>query len=100
MSISPGARAAVRELAEQPLWQLTNGDLIANTEDAYRLLTEVNAQALRLLAEIDSRGLAPDAGSPSTAAWVSARLKMNNGPARRQVTLANALRHHLVTEAA
>ncbi len=100
MPISPSVRAGLRELADQPGVSSGDSDLIATTQDLYRLLTEVNAQALRLLAEIDARGLAPDAGAPTTAAWLTARLKMNHGPARRQVKLANALAGHPVTAVA
>ena len=100
MPISPDVHAAVRALTDQPLVGVLDGQLIADTEDLYRLLTEVNAQALRLLAEIDQRGLAAAAGSPTTAAWLRARLKMNHGPAKRQVSLATALTRHEPTAAA
>jgi hypothetical protein len=100
MSISPDVRAAVRALAAQPAWAMDKTELIATTEDLYRLMTEVNAQALRLLAEIDHRDLAPAAGAPTTAAWLVARLRMNHGPARHQVKLANALTRHPATAAA
>src|SRR5438552_6560085 len=97
MPISPSLRAALRELAEQPTWQLADADLIDTAEDLYRLVNEVYAQALRLLAEIDTRGLAPDAGAPHAAAWLSARLQMGHGQARRQVKLAHALQGHSAT---
>ena len=100
MPISSEVRAAVRALTDQPLVGVLDGDLIADTENLYRLITQLNAQALRRLAEIDTRGLAPDAGAPTTEAWLKARLRWNHGPARRQVHLAQALHEHPVTAAA
>ncbi|MFI5100112.1 MAG: hypothetical protein ACHQE5_06305, partial [Actinomycetes bacterium] len=100
MPISPEVRAAVRALADQPQVGVLDGDLIASTEDLYRLLTQISAQALRRLAEIDTRGLAADAGAPTTEAWLKARLRWNHGPARRQVHLAQALHEHPVIAAA
>ena len=96
MPISPEVHAAVRALADQPLVGVLDGDLIADTENLYKLATAISAQALRRLAEIDHRGLAPDAGAPTTEAWLKARLRWNHGPAKRQVKLANALRAHPV----
>jgi hypothetical protein len=90
-------RDVLAQLDELECWQLGDGELISTTEDLYRHLNATSARALRFLGEIDARGLAPDAGSPSTAAWLKARLNMNHGPARRQVTLAKALRAHPVT---
>ena len=100
MPISPEVHAAVRALTDQLLVGVLDGDLIASTEDLYRLMTQLNAEALRRLAEIDTRGLAPDAGAPTTEAWLKARLRWNHGPARRQVHLAQALQEHPVTAAA
>ena len=100
MPISPEVHAAVRALADQPLVSVLDGDLIADTENLYKLATAISAQALRRLAEIDTRGLAPDAGAPTTEAWLKARLRWNHGPARRQVHLAQALQEHPVTAAA
>ncbi len=77
MPISPGIRAGLREPADQPLVSLGDSDLIATT-----------------------RGLAPDAGAPTTQAWLKARLRWNHGPARRQVHLARALDEHPRTAAA
>ena len=100
MPISPEVHAAVRALTDQPLVGVLDSDLIADTENLYKLATAISAQALRRLAEIDARGLAPDAGAPTTAAWLTARLQMNHGPARRQVRLARALTEHPQTAAA
>ena len=79
---------------------MLDGDLIATTENLYRLMTQLKAEALRRLAEIDTGGLAPDAGVPTTQAWLKARLRWNHGPARRQVRLAQPLTAHPQTAAA
>src|SRR6266571_2422984 len=94
------ARDAMGELAGQPVWQLGDGELLHVTEELYRLQAMVNAQALRLLAEVDQRGLAPDAGSRSTLAWVMATAKVRRGAAHSQVTLANRLGEFPATAAA
>jgi hypothetical protein len=94
------ARAALDELAAMPAWQLGDGELVASTQALYRLVTSANAEALRRLGEFDSRGLAPDAGSPTSAAWLTARLQMGIAPARKQVALAEALKARPVTAGA
>ncbi len=66
----------------------------------YRLLSMMQSEALRLVAEIESRGLAPAAGAPSTAAWLTATTRMRLGEARAQVDLATALGSHPGTRAA
>ena len=85
------ARGAMTGLRGVEAWSLGNGDLVRATEDVYRLVSVVNGEALRLLGELESRGLAPDAGAPTSAAWLTANLRMRVGTARRQVALAKAL---------
>jgi hypothetical protein len=92
------AAAAVKQvlaglgwLEELALWPLGSGELLALAEGLQRAATGVSAQALRAVAEVDSRGLAVDAGAPSTAAWLTGTVRMRPGLARRQVALARAL---------
>ncbi len=59
MPISPQVHAAVRALTDQPLVAVLDSDLIADTENLYKLATAISAQALRRLTEIHARGLAP-----------------------------------------
>ena len=94
------ARDGLARVAEVPAWQLSDRELLDGAEDMYRLVSIVQAQALRMLAEIDTRGLAPDAGSPTTSAWLTARVQMPVGAARRQVALAHTLTAHPATAAA
>ena len=93
-------RAGREQLGEVAVWQLGDGELLRATEHIYREVTALQAQALRLLAEVDTRGLGPDAGSRCTAAWLTARVQMRPGTAQRQVKLANRLGEHPVTAAA
>jgi len=53
---------ALDQLDQIPGWQLGDGELLGMTEKLYRHLGAANARALALLAEVDARGLAPDAG--------------------------------------
>jgi hypothetical protein len=85
------AREAMGDVGDIEAWRLTDAELLEAVEGLYRLTSRVQAQALRLLAEIDSRGVAADAGSPSTAAWLTARTQTRVGVARRHVRLAHEL---------
>ncbi len=93
-------RDLLAEFGQVQDWQLGDAELLHATEGLYRLGHQLDAHALRLLTQVDSRGLAPDAGSPSTAAWLSARLQMNIGAARNQVKLGHALTQRPATAAA
>src|SRR6266567_2578971 len=93
-------RAGREQLGEVATWQLGDSELLRATEHIYRQVAALQAQAQRLLAEIDTRGLGPDAGSRGTAAWLTARVQMRPGTAQRQVKLANRLGEFPVTAAA
>ncbi len=93
-------RGAREQLSEVAVWQLGDAELLRSTEALYQEVAALNAQTLRLLAEVDQRGLAPDAGSRSTLAWVMATAKVRRGAAHTQVTLANRLGEFPATAAA
>jgi hypothetical protein len=78
-------------------WQWSDAELLVATESAYRHLAAATAAALRLVAEVDRRGIAPDAGAPTTAALLTARVQMQVGQARAQVRLAHALERRPAT---
>ena len=52
------------------------------------------AARLQLLAEVDARGAALDAGARSTAAWLTSKARVPYGEARRTARLAAGLRDH------
>ena len=52
------------------------------------------AARLALLAEVDARGAALDAGARSTAAWLTAKARVPYGEAKRTTRLAVGLRDH------
>jgi hypothetical protein len=90
-------REGLELLGQVQDWQWGDAELLSGAEDLHRVVNGAQAQALRLVAEVDRRGLAPDAGAPTTAAWLTARVQMPVGQARAQVRLAHALREHPAT---
>src|SRR5215471_5992114 len=90
------ALARLREgldmLAEVKDWEWGDAELLGAMEATHRHVSGAHAAALRLVAEVDKRGLAADAGSPTTAALLTARVQLPVGQARAEVTLAHALR--------
>ena len=85
------ARAAMEDVGDIEAWGLTDAELLEAVRGLYRLTSSVHAQALRLLAEVDTRGIAADAGSPTTATWLTAATQTRVGVARRHVRLAHEL---------
>src|SRR5438477_8896553 len=94
------AREAMDDIDDMAAWRLGDAELLATVQGLFRLVSIVQAQALRLLAEVDQRGLAADAGSPTTAAWLTATLRTRVGVARRQVKLAHELAERPATATA
>ena len=93
-------RDGLQALSDIEDWRWGDADLLAAVQASYRHLSAAHAAALGLVAELDRRGLAPEAGAPTTAAWLTARLQLPVGQARGQVRLAHALDHHPATAAA
>ena len=58
------------------------------------LMRTAQAARLSLLAEVDARGAALDAGARSTAAWLTAKARVPYGEAKRTARLAAGLRDH------
>jgi hypothetical protein len=79
-------------LAEVEDWEWGDAELVAAVEATHRHVSAAHAAALRLVAEVDQRGLAADAGSPTTAALLTARVQLPVGQARAEVRLAHTLR--------
>ena len=93
-------RDGLQALSDIEDWRWGDADLLAAVEASYRHLSAAHAAALALVAELDRRGLAPEAGAPTTAAWLTAQVQVPVGQARGQVRLAHALDHHPATAAA
>ena len=84
-------REGVDALASTELWQLGNDDLRATLLELHRLQRRAQAEALRVLREVDHRGAALELGATSTSAWLVWGLQMHPGAARRAVRDARAL---------
>lgn len=78
-------------LEDAELWRLSSRQVTAGVDAAYRLVAQAHTVALSLLGELDARGLAVDTGAPSTLAWLTAKRRMRQQEARRDVTLARLL---------
>src|SRR6266700_2722996 len=99
-AVLAAVRGAREQLSEVATWQLADGELLGSTEALYREVAALQTQALRLLGEVDARGLAPDAGSRSTLVWVMAKAKLRRGSAHTQVAVAGRLVEFPATAAA
>jgi hypothetical protein len=89
-----------RLLQQRAAWQLSDAEVVEGVEAAYRLVTQAHAAALTLLGEADARGLAAEAGAPSTRAWLSGRLRVRPEDAKRDVTLARLIHSANATDGA
>ena len=81
---------ALDGLAGAELWGLGNQELTGAALELHRLSCRVQAQLLRLVAEVDVRGAAVELGAPSTASWLMWGLRMHPGAAKRAVRDARA----------
>lgn len=84
--------ALLDELNAAPLWPLTNPATLELVAASTRLAAKFASAQLRAVAEVDVRGTATADGAPSTAAWVQGHCRERPGVAKRQVTLARAMR--------
>ena len=89
------ASAALAKAVDLPVWSLDDAAVVGGLDEAYALVAQANAVALRLLAEADRRNVAAATGAPSTRAWLRHRQPMSPGQAKREVALAGALEHGL-----
>lgn len=84
-------RAVVHELAELPLWQLPEtieADLLAELEQSARLLAFAG---VRVVADIDARGIAQREAAVSTAEFLRQRLLISPSEAKSRVRAAREL---------
>ncbi len=85
------AAEGLDQLAGAELWGLSGGELTGAVLELHRLECRVQAEKLRLVAEVDVRGAAVELGAPSTASWLTWGLRMHPGAAKRAVRDARAL---------
>ena len=70
---------------------LTDAELVAAVGAVHVLEQQLAAAKLRLVRELDGRGVAVAQGASSTVVWLRQRLRMSVSAARRLVELASAL---------
>ena len=82
---------AVGALAERPVLPAGDADLVRRLETVHRAVRQLAAVELALVREIDRAAVASRAGASSTTAWLTQRLLLNPGAARRLVLTAAAV---------
>ena len=85
------ASTALTKAVDLPVWSLDDAAVVGALDEAYALVAQANAVALRLLAEVDRRGAASGGGAPSTRAWLRCRHRITPAQAKRDVSLAGSL---------
>lgn len=86
------ARAELAGLAEQPVWTLSDGPLADAVAAAVGLVAQAQAVLVRLVGEVDARGVATATGAPTTVSWLKQRHKLHPGEAAQLVRTAAAFR--------
>ncbi|MPZ60740.1 MAG: DUF222 domain-containing protein, partial [Propionibacteriales bacterium] len=79
------------QVADPRAWRLPDEQLAEQTQAAYRTATRVHALGLRLLAEVDARGVPERVGASSTQVWLKHTQRMRPETAKRDVQLARLL---------
>ena len=85
------ARAALRRLGDAPLWPLTDAEVLELVREIGATLAAGESARFVAVREVDTRGAAIAAGSPSTAAWLKAELRERPASASRSVAVARGL---------
>jgi hypothetical protein len=83
-----GVEDRLAVLAGARLWALSSPEVVAALDQAQALAVELNAVLLRLVREIDARGIAKSAGASSTAVWIRNRYRVSIRYAHRLVRTA------------
>ena len=85
------ASAALAKAGGLPVWSLDDSAAVTALDQAYALVAQANAVAMRLLAEVDRRGSSAVTGAPTTKAWLRHRQRLTPAQAKRDVSVAAAL---------
>ena len=79
-------------LNQVPPWKLANDQTLELLRGYQTASSMLAAGKLRAIAEVDARGTAIAEGAASTARWIRGHCRERMGSAKRQVSLARALR--------
>lgn len=86
--------------ATEPTWTLPDQELVACFDAAQALTAMADGLWLRLLGELDARGVALEQGASSTAVWLREHTRTEARQAARLVKLARVLRERPALQAA
>jgi len=86
-----GVRAELDAAAGEGLWRAVDADLLAALREHTVLTARLAELGVRLVAEVDSRGIASKAGGSSTRALLVEVLHLAPSVAYRKLALAKAL---------
>jgi hypothetical protein len=81
-------RAGYAQMAELPVWSLTDTTLDARLDAALQAMSSAQEMVARVVAEADAAAVATRAGASSTKAWLIGRHRMS--PRAATVALAQA----------
>jgi hypothetical protein len=82
---------ALDDVGSMPVWSATDTVLIKHLDSVQAMISQVACLQLRLLREVDGRGIPVGQGASSTTAWLRDRYRISGGAAQRMVRLAAAL---------
>src|SRR5690348_13078193 len=89
----------LEQLATRPVFALSDVELVAGLDAVAAGVANLEALRLRLLREVDARGLAAAAGATGIGAWLRERARISPHTAHRLVKLAGALDGSLTAQA-
>ncbi len=82
------------------VWRLGESELVDATRAVCQRIGDLEALRIRLVADLESRGIAKALGAGSTASWLSGVTRMALGAATQIVNLGKALAERPATAAA
>lgn len=93
-------QATARSCAEMPVWALSDDDLVSSLDALHQVEQALVAAKLRVVREIQGRGLPGVEDTRSMVAFLHRRLNVSTSAARRTVDLASKLDRRPVLDAA
>jgi hypothetical protein len=82
---------ALDDVRSMPVWSASDAALVTCLDRVQVMVSQVAALRLRLVREVDGRGLPVGQGASSTTAWLRDRYRLSGSAAHRMVRLAAAL---------
>jgi hypothetical protein len=86
------AGTGLAEAWEAPLWPLSSAELTGALDEIVAVQRRAEAVYLRLLDELDTRGLPTSDGARNTTSWLRERYRLSPGAAKADVIAAAATR--------